>query len=67
MILLRFYFHDVKKQLKTNIHINFLSEFGLGFAIDYDRNSKLLRDMGAVMLVKKLTFFWEFGNLNSSC
>ena len=57
LILLRFYFHDVKEQLKTNIHINFRSEWVLGFAIDYDRISKLLRGMGAVMLVKKLTFW----------
>ena len=26
LILLRFYFHDVEEQLKTNIHTNFRSE-----------------------------------------
>ena len=35
LILLRFYFHDVLKQLKTNIHTNFHSEWVLGLVIDY--------------------------------
>ena len=35
MIVLRFYFHDVKEQLKTNIHTNFNSEWVLGLVIDY--------------------------------
>ena len=35
LILLRFYFHDVQEQLKTNIHANFRSEWVLGLVIDY--------------------------------
>ena len=35
LILLIFYFHDVKEQLKTNTHTNFSSEYVLGFVIDY--------------------------------
>ena len=45
LILLRFYFHDVKEQLKTNIHTNFHSKWVLGLVIDYAWISKLLRDM----------------------
>ena len=35
LIFLRFYFHDVIEQLKTNIHTNFHSEWVLGLVIDY--------------------------------
>ena len=35
LILLRFYFHDVREQLKTSMHTNFPSEWVLGFVIDY--------------------------------
>ena len=35
LILLIFYFNDVKEQLKTSIYTNFCSEWVLGFAIDY--------------------------------
>ena len=35
LILLRFYFHDVKEQLKTNLHTDFHSEWVLGLLIDY--------------------------------
>ena len=35
LILLRFYFHDVLEQLKTNIQTNFHSEWVLGLVIDY--------------------------------
>ena len=35
LILLRFYFHDVQEQLKTNIHTNFHSEWVLGLAINH--------------------------------
>ena len=45
LILLRFYFHVVSEQLKTNIHTNFHSEWVLGLVIDYAWTSKLLRDV----------------------
>ena len=35
LILLRFYFHDVLEQLKTNRHTNVHSEWNLGLVIDY--------------------------------
>ena len=35
LIFLRFYFHDVLGQLKTNIQTNFHSEWVLGLVIDY--------------------------------
>ena len=35
LILLRFYFHDVLEQLKTNIQKYFHSEWVLGLVIDY--------------------------------
>ena len=35
LILLRFYFHDVQGQLKTNIHTNFHSEWVLGLVINH--------------------------------
>ena len=34
-ILLRFYFHDVVGQLKTNFHTNFRFKRVLGFVVDY--------------------------------
>ena len=45
LILLRFYFHDVLRQLKTNIQTNFHSEWVLGLVIDYAWIWKLLRDV----------------------
>ena len=35
LILLRFYFHDVLEQLKTNIQTNFHSKWVLSLVIDY--------------------------------
>ena len=35
LIFLRFYFHDVLEQPKTNLHTNFHSEWVLGLVIDY--------------------------------
>ena len=35
LILLRFYFHGISKQLKTNSHTNFRSQWVLGLVIDY--------------------------------
>ena len=34
-ILLRFYFHDVLEQLKTNVYTNFRSKRVLGFVLEY--------------------------------
>ena len=35
LIHLRFYFHDVQEQLKTNTHTSFPLEWVLGFVLDY--------------------------------
>ena len=43
-ILLRFYFHGVLEQLKTNFQTNFCFKKVLGFVIEYAWISKLLRD-----------------------
>ena len=43
-ILLRFYFHGVLEQLKTNFQTNFRFRRVLGFVIEYAGISKLLRD-----------------------
>ena len=43
-ILLRFYFHGVLEQLKTNFQTNFRFKRVLGFVIEYAWISKLLRD-----------------------
>ena len=43
-ILLRFYFHDVLEQLKTNFQTNFRFKRVLGFVIEYAWISELLRD-----------------------
>ena len=43
-ILLRFYFHGVLEQLKTNFQTNFRFNRVLGFVIEYAWISKLLRD-----------------------
>ena len=54
LILLRFYFHDVLEQLKTNRHTNFHSEWVLGLVIDYAWISKLLRDVAFTWQAKEL-------------
>ena len=43
-ILLRFYFHGILEQLKTNFQTNFRFKRVLGFVIEYPWISKLLRD-----------------------
>ena len=50
LILLRFYFHDVLEQLKTNIQENFHFEWVLGLVIDYAWISKLLRDVAGLYM-----------------
>ena len=54
LILLRFYFHNVWEQLKTNIQTNFHSEWVLGLVIDYAWTSKLLRDVAFTWLEREL-------------
>ena len=54
LILLKFYFHAVWEQLKTNIHTYFHSEWVLGLVTDYPWISKLLRDV---------TFTWRMREL----
>ena len=44
-ILLRFYFHGVLEQLKTNFQTNFRLKRVLGFVIENAGISKLLRDV----------------------
>ena len=41
---MRFYFHGVLEQLKTNFQTNFRFKRVLGFVIEHARISKLLRD-----------------------
>ena len=73
-ILPKFYFHDVLEQLKTNFHTNFCFKRGFGFVIEYAWISKLLRHAAFTWRprelscrLKKMTYFWKFCYLNSSC
>ena len=73
-ILLRFYFHDVLKQLKTNFHTNFRFKRILSFLIAYARISKLLRDVAfkwrpreLSCRLKKWLISGNFFYLKSSC
>ena len=43
-MLLRFYFHEVLGQLKTNFHTNFRFKRVLGLVVEYAIISKVLRD-----------------------
>ena len=54
-ILLRFYFHDVLEQLKTNFHTNFRFKRVLGFVIEYAWISKLLRDAAFIWRPRELS------------
>ena len=54
LILLRFYFHDIWEQLKTNIPTNFHSEWVFGLVIDYAWISKFLCDMAFTWRTRKL-------------
>ena len=55
-ILLRFYFHGVLEQLKTNFQTNFRFKRVLGFVIEYGWISKLLRDAAFTWRPKELSF-----------
>ena len=55
-ILLRFYFHGVLEQLKTNFQANFRFKKVLGFVIEYAWISKLLRDAAFTWRPKELSF-----------
>ena len=55
-ILLRFYFHGVLEQLKTNFHTNFRFKRVLGFVIEYAWISKLLRDAAFTWRPRELSF-----------
>ena len=63
---------SVKFKLK-NYWSSWDIQIAIGFVINCAWISKLLRDAlfkwrpRAVMLVEKVTYFWEFGYLNSSC
>ena len=59
LILLRFYFHDVLKQLKTNIQTNFHSEWVLGLVIDHAWISKLLRDVAFTWRARELLCWFK--------
>ena len=54
-ILLRFYFHDVLEELKTNFPENFRFESVLGFVIEDAWISKLFGD-AALTLINFLSF-----------
>ena len=65
--------HDVFEKLKANFHTNFRFKRVLGFVIENDWISKLLRDVAFTWrprelscTLKKLTYFGEFCYLNSS-
>ena len=66
-VLLRFYFHGVLEQLKTNFQTNFRFKSVLGFVLEYAWISKLLRDEAFKRLKIKVTYFGVFCYLNSSC
>ena len=55
-ILLRFYFHGVLEQLKTNFQTNFRFKRFLGFVIEYAWISKLLRDAAFTWRPRELSF-----------
>ena len=55
-ILLRFYFHGVLGQLKTNFQTNFRFKRVLGFVIEYAWISKLLRDEAFTWRPRELSF-----------
>ena len=59
LILLRFYFHDVLEQLKTNIQTNFHSKWVLGLVIDYAWISKLLRDVAFTWRTRELLCWFK--------
>ena len=59
LILLRFYFHDVLEQLKTNIQTNFHSKWVLGLVIDYSWISKLLRDVAFTWRARELLCWFK--------
>ena len=54
--LLRFYFHGVLEQLKTNFQTNFRFKRVLGFVIEYAWISKLLRDAAFTWRPRELSF-----------
>ena len=66
LILLRFYFHDVLEQPKTNLHTNFHSEWVLGLVIDYAWISKLLRDVAFTCRASKLWCWFKKGLISGN-
>ena len=70
-ILLRFYFHGVLEQLKTNFQTNFRFKRALGFIIEYAWISKLLLDAAFTWRTREVSFRlkkWLFsGNLLPLC
>ena len=55
-ILLKFYFHGVLEQLKTNFQTTFSFKRVLGFVIEYAWISKLLRDAAFTRRPRELSF-----------
>ena len=55
-ILLRFYFHGVLEQLKTNFQTNFRLKRVLGFVIGYAWISQLLREAAFTWRPRELSF-----------
>ena len=68
-ILLRFYFHGVLEQLKTNFQTNFRFKRVLGFVIEYAWISKLLCDAAFAWRPRELSFRlkkWLFSSIRKS-
>ena len=59
LILLRFYFHDVLEQPKTNIQTNFHSKWVLGLVLDYSWISKLLRYVAFTWRARELLCWFK--------
>ena len=66
LILLRFYFHNVWEQLKTNLHTNFHSEWVLGLVIDYAWISKLLCDVAFTWRARELWRWFKKGLISGN-
>ena len=60
--LLRFYFHGVLEQLKTNFQTNFRLKRVLGFVMEYAWISKLLRDGAFTYMTAERAVVAKLGN-----
>ena len=65
-ILLRFFFHGVLEQLKTNFQTNFRFKRVLGFVIEYAWISKLLRDVAFTWRPRELSCMLKKGRFSGT-